>query len=84
MRRFPRTQRAIGDVLRKAREKRGWSARELSEMLGESHNYISQLETAKRECSAAELLAIARKLKRRPGSMLDEVEQIVKKVGPGA
>ena len=79
MRRFPRTQQAIGDVLRKARDRLGWSARELSEKLGESHNYISQLETTKRECSAAELIAIARKLKRRPGSMLDEAEQIVKK-----
>jgi hypothetical protein len=53
-------------------------------MLGESHNYISQLETAKRECSAAELLAIARKLKRRPGSMLDEVERLVKDLGLSA
>jgi hypothetical protein len=50
-------------------------------MLGESHNYISQLETAKRECSAAELIAIARQLKRRPGSMLDEVERIVREGG---
>ena len=83
MRRLPRTQRVIGDVLRKARKKQGWSARELSNMLGESHNYISQLETAKRECSAAELIAIARKLKRRPGSMLDEVDRIVRRQGPG-
>ena len=52
-------------------------------MLGESHNYISQLETAKRECSAAELIAIARKLQRRPGSLLDEIERIVRKDSPG-
>lgn len=78
MRRFPTAQRAIAAVLASAREKRGLSARELSGLLGESHNYISQIETVKRECSVAEFLAIARKLKRRPGAMLDQVERLLR------
>lgn len=77
MRRYDRTQRAIADVLRTARERSGKSGRQLSEELRESHNYISQLETGVRECSAAELVAIARKLKRRPGALLDEVERLI-------
>lgn len=78
MRRYPRAQRAIADVLRNARERAGYTARELSAELGESHNYISQLETVKRECSAAELRAIARILRRRPGALMDQVDRLLK------
>jgi hypothetical protein len=78
MRRFPRTQRAIAGVLEDAGRKAGYDALGLARALGETQHFIRRIWRLERDVSAAEFMAIARKLGIRPSTLMARVERRLK------
>ena len=73
MRKYPARYRAVISALRDARQKKGVSQRELSERLGEVHNYVNVIEKGQRSVLAEEFIEICLALDVDPHDVLSRV-----------
>lgn len=62
--------RAIGDRVRRRRERLGWSQTALADLLGVAPSQISRIEAGQQSISVVRLLDIADALETTPGRLL--------------
>lgn len=84
MRRFPRAERALAEVIDEACEKAGLSAREVARRIKAPHNYVARFIDRKRFPTGPELIALGRILGVKGSALLARAERRLNagKAGP--
>jgi transcriptional regulator with XRE-family HTH domain len=65
--------RAVANVLKKARERRDLSQRELAALLKRPHSVVGMIESHQRQVNVPEFIAIAEALDADPGELFRQV-----------
>jgi transcriptional regulator with XRE-family HTH domain len=65
--------RAVANVLKKARERRELSQRELAALLKRPHSVVGMIESHQRQVNVPEFIAIAEALDADPGELFRQV-----------
>lgn len=73
------TARAVADVLKRARESRSLSQRDLAALLKRPHSVVGMIESHQRQVNVPEFIAIAEALKKDP---IDLLKQVLRSRGP--
>lgn len=78
MRRYPRAERAVAAVIEEACQEAGYSFRALSLALTKDEHYIRRMVRLDRECTVADLIAIAGKVGVSAKTLVGRVERRLK------
>jgi ribosome-binding protein aMBF1 (putative translation factor) len=73
------TAHAVADVLKRARESRSLSQRDLAALLKRPHSVVGMIESHQRQVNVPEFITIAEALKKDP---VDLLKQVLRSRGP--